>query len=249
MLLAASALSMSALLGCRGAPKTTPTTAGGASSAAGSAPAPATRDSARSENVPFELIFDGSTLTGWHGFKTPGRTPAGWRAMDAELVRVAGGDHLVTDRTYANFELTLEWQVAQNGNSGIFYRVDPTAGAIEQSGPEMQVLDDGGHPDGESRLTAAGSLYGLYPAPAGIVRQPGYWNNVRLLVDGAHVEHWLNGVKVVDYELWSPEWEAKVKASMFAAWPGYGRAQRGYIGLQNHGDRVAFRNIRIRELP
>ena len=169
--------------------------------------------------------------------------------MDAEIVRVGSGDHLVTDRTYANFELTLEWQIAQNGNSGIFYRVDPTASAIEQSGPEMQVLDDGGHPDGASRLTSAGSLYGLYPAPPGVVRQPGYWNNVRLLVNGAHVEHWLNGVKVVEYELWSPEWEAKVKASKFAAWPGYGRAQRGYIGLQDHGDRVAFRNIRIRELP
>lgn len=244
-MLLASALATSLLLACRGGPQSNP------------APAPATerpmatpaRDSVPEEAVPAELIFDGVTLAGWHGFKTPGRVPAGWRAMDAEIVRVGGGDHLVTDRTYANFELTLEWQVDERGNSGIFYRVDPTASVIEQSGPEMQVLDDGGHPDGASRLTSAGSLYGLYPSPPGIVRQPGYWNSVRLLVNGAHVEHWLNGQKVVEYELWSPEWEAKVKASKFAAWPGYGRAQRGYIGLQDHGDRVAYRNIRIRELP
>jgi hypothetical protein len=246
MLLATSALTLAALLACRGAPKTNTSQS---PSPQGGTIATTTRDSASNEGVPWQVIFDGETLSGWHGFKTPGKAPAGWRAMDAELVRVAGGDHLVSDRTYANFELTLDWQIAENGNSGIFYRVDPTANAIEQSGPEMQVLDDGGHPDGQSRLTAAGSLYGLYPAPPGIVKQPGYWNSVRLLVDGAHVEHWLNGVKVVEYELWSPDWEAKVKASKFAAWPGYGRAQRGYIGLQDHGDRVAFRNIRIRELP
>jgi hypothetical protein len=244
MLLAASAFTMS-LLACRGAPRPDPTPA----PPAGRPITTTARDSATEEGEPTQLIFDGQTLTGWHGFRTPGRIPAGWRAMDAEIVRVGSGDHLVTDRTYANFELTLEWQVAENGNSGIFYRVDPTANAIEQSGPELQVLDDGGHPDGASRLTAAGSLYGLYPAPPGVVKQPGYWNSVRLLVNGAHVEHWLNDVKVVEYELWSPEWEAKVKASKFAAWPGYGRAPRGYIGLQDHGDRVAYRNIRIRELP
>ena len=206
------------------------------------------RDSAAA-SVPWQPIFDGATLAGWHGFKTPGRAPAGWQARDGELVRVAGGDDLVTDRTYANFELALEWQVGEGGNSGILYRIDPTASITHESGPEMQVLDDGGHPDGASRLTAAGAAYGLYPAPPGIVRQPGFWNEARLLVDGAHVEHWLNGVKVVEYELWSPDWEERVKRSKFAAWPGYGRSVRGYIGLQDHGDRVAYRNIRIRELP
>lgn len=210
---------------------------------------PVTRDSVRRDEVPWETIFDGETLTGWHGFRTPGRAPAGWQARDAELVRVAAGDDLVTDRTYANFELTLEWQVADKGNSGILYRIDPTANITYESGPEMQVLDDAGHPDGGSRLTAAGSAYGLYPAPPGAVKSAGSWNRVRLLVDGAHVEHWLNGVKTVEYELWSPDWEARVKASKFSAWPGYGRSPRGYIGLQDHGDRVAYRNIRIRELP
>lgn len=197
----------------------------------------------------WESLFDGNTLSGWHGFRTPGKVPAGWQAIEGTITRVANGDDLVTDRSFANFELTLEWQISQNGNSGIMYRIDPTADTTYKSGPEMQVLDDGGHPDGESRLTAAGSVYGLYPAPPGIVREPGRWNSVRIVANGAKIEHWLNGKQTAAYELWSPDWEKRVKESKFAAWPEYGRAQRGFIGLQDHGDRVAYRNIRIRELP
>jgi hypothetical protein len=113
----------------------------------------------------------------------------------------------------------------------------------------MQVLDDAVHPDGKNRLTSAGSCYGMYPSPAGIVRPPGQWNEVRIIVYGNHVEHWLNGTKVVEYELGSPDWETRLNASKFKQWPGYGRSTRGYIALQDHGDRVAYRNIRIRVLP
>jgi hypothetical protein len=113
----------------------------------------------------------------------------------------------------------------------------------------MQVLDDARHADGQSRLTAAGANYGLDPAPAGVVRAAGQWNQVRLVVNGAHVEHWLNGTKVVEYELGSPDWEAKVRASKFASHPHYGRNAEGYLGLQDHGDWVAYRNIKIRVLP
>jgi hypothetical protein len=245
-ILVVSAALLSSVLACGRAAK--PKSAPAPPVAEGAMPS-SVRDSASRDSVPWQPIFDGETLAGWHGFKTPGRAPAGWQAREGTIVRVGPGDDLVTDRTYANFELALEWQVAERGNSGVLYRVDPTANITYESGPEMQVLDDGGHPDGESRLTAAGSAYGLYPARPGVVKQPGYWNSVRLLVDGAHVEHWLNGVKVVEYELWSPDWEERVKRSKFAAWPGYGRAVRGYIGLQDDGDRVAYRNIRIRELP
>ena len=113
----------------------------------------------------------------------------------------------------------------------------------------MQVLDDAGHPDGKSRLTAAGAAYDMYPSPAGVVKPAGQWNQARLVVKGNHVEHWLNGVKVVEYEFGSADWKAKLKASKFAGHPHYGRNTTGYIGLQDHGDHVAYRNIKIRVLP
>ncbi len=184
----------------------------------------------------WRLLFDGHT---------------GWGVREGALTRVRPAADIITTEKFKNFELTLEWNVSPKGNSGIFYRVseDTADDAIYWSAPEMQVLDDAGHADGQSRLTAAGSDYGLYPSPAGVVKPAGQWNAVRLVVNGNHVEHWLNGVKVVEYELGSPDWEAKVKASKFATHPRYGRNAEGYIGLQEHEFRVAFRNIKIRVLP
>ena len=196
----------------------------------------------------WRLLFDGKTTTGWRGWKMD-TLPSGWRAVDGALTRVRKAADIMTTDKFKDFELKLEWKIAKNGNSGIFYRASEDDDAIYWSGPEMQVLDDAGHPDGQSRLTAAGSDYGLYPAPAGVVKPAGQWNQVRLVVKGQHVEHWLNGVKVVEYELGSPDWEAKVKASKFAPHPHYGRNREGYIGLQEHDFWVAYRNIKIRTLP
>jgi hypothetical protein len=175
--------------------------------------------------------------------------PDGWQVVDGALTRVAGAGDLITIDQFANFELELEWNVSPGGNSGIFFRATEEAERIYETAPEMQVLDDAAHADGGNRLTSAGANYGLYAPPEGVVKPAGEWHAVRIVVDSAHVEHWLNGVKVVEYDLWSPEWEAKVAASKFVEWPGYGRATRGHIGLQDHGDWVAYRNIRIRELP
>lgn len=194
-------------------------------------------------------LFDGQTITGWHNYKTPGAPVVGWSAINGELVRTGAGGDLTTDRQYANFELELEWKVEPGGNSGIIYRIDPSSDVSYTSGPEMQILDDTKHPDGKNPLTSAGANYALHPATPGIVKPVGEWNAVRLLVNGNHVEHWLNGTKMVEYELGSPDWETRRQASKFATWAGYGRAPRGYIALQDHGDRVYFRNIRIRELP
>jgi hypothetical protein len=197
----------------------------------------------------WRLLFDGRTTAGWRGYRRDSM-PAGWQAVDGALTRVApGGGDIITRETFRNFELTLEWQVAPGGNSGIFYRGSEDDDAIYWNAPEMQVLDDAGHPDGRSRLTAAGSNYAIDPAPAGVVRPARQWNQVRIVVNGSHVEHWLNGVKVVEYELGSAAWEAKVQASKFAPHPRYGRNTEGYIGLQDHGDWVSYRNIKIRVLP
>ncbi|HEX9610301.1 MAG TPA: DUF1080 domain-containing protein [Gemmatimonadales bacterium] len=196
----------------------------------------------------WRLLFDGRTTAGWRGFRMDSM-PGGWQAVDGALTRVGRGGDIITREAFRNFELALEWKVAPRGNSGIFYRASEDAEAIYWTAPEMQVLDDAGHEDGQSRLTAAGANYGLDPAPAGAVRPAGEWNQVRLVVNGAHVEHWLNGTKVVEYELGSPAWEAKVQASKFAPHPHYGRNAEGYLGLQDHGDLVAYRNIKIRVLP
>jgi hypothetical protein len=190
-------------------------------------------------------LFDGRSLNAWRGFHLD-QAPAGWQIVDGAITRVGKAGDLITRDVFGDFELVLEWRVAAGGNSGIMYRVSEEAKETYHTSPEMQVLDDAGHPDGRSRLTAAGAVYGLYAAPAGVVKPAGEWNAVRILARGPHVEHWLNGVKVAAYELGSADWRERVAASKFSKWAGYGRAATGHIALQDHGDRVAYRNIRIR---
>ena len=192
-------------------------------------------------------LFDGRTTAGWRGYRRQ-TVPGGWQAIDGELVRVSGGGDIITVDQFEDFELALEWKVGPGGNSGIFYRVTEEAEESYHTGIEMQVLDDAAHADGGSPLTSAGALYGLYPAPRGVVKPAGEWNSARVLLRGNHVEHWLNGQKIVDAELWAEDWNRRLAASKFTQWPGFGRAERGHIGLQDHGDRVSFRNIKVRDL-
>ena len=196
----------------------------------------------------WRLLFDGRTTDGWRGFKL-NNMPDGWKVVDGALTRVAAAGDILTTQKFKNFELDLEWKISEGGNSGVFYRGSEDEDAIYWTAPEMQVLDDAHHEDGKSRLTSAGADYALYEAPAGIVKPAGQWNQVRLIVNGRHVEHWLNGVRLLQYELYSPDWEMHVKDSKFGAHPKYGRNEEGYIGLQDHGDWVAFRNIKIHVLP
>ena len=191
-------------------------------------------------------LFDGETTSGWHGFRQD-QAPAGWQVVDGALTRVAAGGDLVSDEAFEDFVLELEWRISRGGNSGIMFRVSEDQDATYFTGPEMQVLDDAGQEELDP-LHSAGSNYALH-APKGKVLMPvGEWNQVRLVVDGSHVEHWLNGLRIVEYELWSPEWRALVDASKFAAWPSYGMNERGHLALQDHGDEVAYRNIRLKHL-
>ncbi len=195
----------------------------------------------------WRLLFDGRSTEGWRGYGLD-EVPDGWAVEDGTLARVGPGGDLITVEQFSDFELSIEWKVEAGGNSGLFIRATEDASMIYFSAPEIQILDDDGHADGGSPLTSAGSNFALHPAPEGVVRPAGEWNHFRIVVDGARVEQWMNGVHVVTYELWSPEWEELVAASKFAEWPEYGRATRGHIGIQDHGDVVWFRNIRIREL-
>jgi hypothetical protein len=156
-----------------------------------------------------------------------------------------GGDIITIDQ-FDNFELELEWQIAEGGNSGIMYRVSEDGEEAYYTGPEYQVLDNARHADGQNPLTSAASDYGLYAPIKDVTRPIGEWNAARIVIKGNHVEHWLNDVKVVEYELGSPDWQQRVDASKFKQWPNYGRIPKGHIALQDHGSRVAFRNIRIR---
>jgi hypothetical protein len=224
-------------------------TAAAAATAAATDTSAATATMAATDTA-WRSLFDGQTTTGWRAYKGTGMHPQ-WKAADGVLtVAGKGGDagDIVTVDQFGDFELELEWKVEPGGNSGVFYRGVETAERIYETAPEMQVLDDARHPDGKDPLRSAGAAYGLYAPPRGVVKAAGEWNAARVVARGNHVEHWLNGQKVVEYELGSPDWSAKVQASKFKDWPGYGKSARGHIGLQDHGDTVSFRNIRIREL-
>jgi hypothetical protein len=194
-------------------------------------------------------LFDGRSADQWRAYRGDS-LPAGWQVVDGALTRVASAGDIVTREQFQDFELALEWKVEPGGNSGIFYRVAeaPELETVWQSGPEFQVLDDARHADGRVAETSAGACYGLYPAPRGVVRPAGEWNEARIVVRGTHVEHWLNGRRVVAYELGDHDWEDRVRRSKFAGLRRYGREPRGHIALQDHGDWVAYRNIRVRPI-
>lgn len=185
----------------------------------------------------------------WRGFKKT-ELPNGWQMIDGALTRVGAGGDIVTREQYESFELTLDWKIAPGGNSGVFFHVveDSTVNYVWETGPEMQVLDNRGHADGKTPSTSAASNFALHAPSQDVTRPVGEWNTARLIVDGPHVEHWLNGVKVVEYELWSDDWKQRVQGSKFKSMPRYGSARSGHIALQDHGDWVAFRNIKIRRI-
>jgi hypothetical protein len=184
----------------------------------------------------------------WRGYRADS-VPAGWQMVGDTLTKSKGTGDLITRDPYSDFELELDWKLTSGGNAGIFYRATEEYDHIYWSGPEYQLLDDAGHPDGKNRLTAAGSSYGIYPADTGAVKPAGEWSSSRIVVRGSHVEHWLNGTKLVDFELGSPDWTARVAKSKFSVWKDYGRARSGYIGIQgDHDGALSIRNMRVRPL-
>lgn len=202
--------------------------------------------SAVSAQYGWRPLFDGKTLDGWRGYKSAG-VPDGWKVVDGMMTKDAPVSDIMTKEQFGDFELVWEWKIARGGNSGLLYRGTEEYDHIYWTAPEYQLLDDAFAGDGKNRLTAAASAYGLYPFPAGIVKPAGEWNSSRLVVRGAHVEHWLNGTGI-EYELWSAEWTDKVAHTKFRDWPNYGLMKRGYITFQgDHPGNLSLRNIRIRE--
>lgn len=202
-------------------------------------------------------LFDGSSTNEWRLYNNSRFPSEGWVVEDGTLVFRPRADKrpvgdLISKRVFRDFDLRLEWMVERAGNSGIFYHAleQPTQ-MIYWSAPEMQVLDDANHPDsflGVDGNRQAGSLYDLIPISPKTARPFGEWNEARIVSKGAVVEHWLNGEMVLRYERWTVEWFEMLRNSKFKDHNEFGALQQGHIGLQDHGDVVRFRNIKIREL-
>ena len=209
--------------------------------------APVNRLTAEEVEAGWKLLSDG-TLDAWRGYRRTD-VPAGWSATDGAIAFTPGVESgsIITRDQFADFELAFEWRVEERGNSGVFYKVTEAERAPYWTGPEYQVLDNAGHPDGQNPETSAGANYALHAPIEDATHPTGDWNQSRIVVRGPRVEHWLNGVMIVEYELWTDAWRALVADTKFAQWPGYGMAGEGHVGLQDHGDPVWYRNVKIRE--
>jgi hypothetical protein len=202
----------------------------------------------------FKALFDGKTLNGWRGYNKPDTAGTRWKVENG-LVTIPGtneGDtkgqrDLITDATYDQFDIKWEWKIALGGNSGLKYFVlEDQPSAI---GHEYQMIDDERHPDakiGPHRQTAA--FYDVLPAADRPLKPAGEWNTSEVIVKGNHVEHWLNGARVLQYELDSPELRAEIAKSKFKDIARFGKPQKGHILIQDHGDQVWFRNVKIKPL-
>lgn len=195
------------------------------------------------------LLFDGTTLEGWRGYRLDGLPDAGWKIEGGLLKTVpqVKGKELITEKKFGDFELAWEWRLAPGGNNGIKYLV--TEDRPKAPGHEYQMLDDEKHPDairGDTHKTAA--FYDvLPPAPDKPVRPAGEWNASRIVVRGTQIEHWLNGQKVLTYELGSEAVKAALAKSKFKAFPDFGTKITGHIMLTYHNDECWFRNIKVRQ--
>ena len=201
-----------------------------------------------SSNAEWTVLFDGKIVKGLRAYKQSG-FPDSWEIVDGTLKTIPGyGVDLISHEIYKNFELELEWKVPEGGNSGIFYFATEEGDNIWQSAPEMQVLDDEKHTDGKNTLTSAGALYAMIAPSVSVVKPVGSFNQVRIKVKDNHVEHWLNGTKIVEYVYGSDMMWDLVAKSKFSTMPQFAKASEGHIGLQGDHGVIWYKNIRIRRL-
>lgn len=229
---------------------------GGATSGAGAASAkpnsakPNTLTSAEVK-AGWKLLFDGKTTKGWRGYQKADMPP-GWEVKDGALTLAKPGHaDIVTVDEYASFELVFEWRVHEGGNSGLIYRVAETEKQPYLTGPEYQLLDEERHPDamkGAEGSHRSGALYDVYPPSKSVCKPAMQWNASKVVLNGNHVEHWLNGVKVVEAEIGSDDWKTRVALSKWAKAEKFAKASKGFIDFQDHGDPIELRSIKLRVL-
>jgi hypothetical protein len=213
----------------------------------------------KEKNNGWELLFDGKTTNGWHtyGKKTIGKA---WKVEDGTLrmdsdakksfTTNEGGD-IVTDEEFDNFHLQLDWKLSKNGNSGIMFFVNENPVKYAQAyytGPEMQILDNAGHADAKIYKHKAGDLYDLIASSKDASKPIGEWNHVEIISNNGKLDFHLNNEHIVSTTLWDDNWRKMIAASKFKAWPDFGTFKKGKIDLQDHGDNIWFRNIKIKRL-
>lgn len=199
----------------------------------------------------WELLFNGRNFDGWRTFK--GDKISGWKVIDGVMNNSGvGSDHggdIITTKKYQDFELYVEWKITAESNSGIFFHADEDKGkAIYETAPEYQLLDDKGWPTEFADHQYSGANYAMHVPQNAKVKPLDKWNTTKIVVKGSHVQHYLNGKLVVEYELWSDDWKARKAKGKWKNYPNYGMSKTGYIGLQDYGGLTQFRNIKIKEL-
>ena len=200
----------------------------------------------------FKLLFDGKTIDQWRGFKQKA-VPDNWTVVDGtiNLTTPRRAVDIITIEEFTDFDFKFDWKLGEipaGSNSGVMFYVTEEGDATYHSGPEYQVLDNARHPDGKNPLTTAGACYALYAPTRDVTRPIGEWNEGRIIINKGKVQHWLNGEKVVEYDMNSDEWKAKVLGSKFKEWPIFGVARKGHLALQQHGGPISYRNLKIRTL-
>ena len=204
------------------------------------------------ESQGWKLLFNGQNMNGWKTYQN--KENDSWEVVDGTLhckpdTAAQKRADILTEEQYSDFELAFDWKVAPGDNSGVIYRATEEFDQPYLSGPEYQVIDDEGYPGDLTPTQTSGSNYDMHAAPADKkINPPGEWNTGRIVANGNHVEHWLNGVKVVEYELNSPEWKKLKDGSKWKDAKGYGASSKGHIDLQDHGGEVWYRNIKIKTL-
>ncbi len=198
----------------------------------------------------WQLLFDGKSMEHWRNFRQAGLSPR-WIVKDGAMVKTKRGGDIITKEQYENFDLKLEWKIAEGGNSGIFILANETAAdrKIYSRAPEIQLLDNERHPDNKPASHRSGSLYDMIAAPAQSQKPAGEWNTLRILFSNRHLQVWQNGVVAVDVKLGSDAWNKALQASKFKNWQGFAESLTGHIGIQEHGAEVSLRNIKIKKLP
>jgi hypothetical protein len=201
----------------------------------------------------YTSLFDGQTMAGWRTYQN--KPADSWTVKDGTLYCKGSTTDksdrradLITTGQYENFDLSLDWKISPQGNSGIMYLVTEEFPAAYLSGPEYQVIDDVNFPEKLEDWQKTAANYAMDAAPTAKPKPVGEWNHTRIVVNNGHVEHWLNGAKVVDYQLWTDEWKQKRTTGKWKDAAGYGVSKKGHIALQDHGSEAWFKNIKIKEL-